>query len=256
MIASQRYEKIIEMVDAQGIKNIKELAEVLNVTEMTIRRDCEELEKQGKIIRVRGGVKSIKKQNILSSQDEKRMQDRTEFYNEKDLVCKKAATFVKEGDCIFLDGGTSIAPMVKYLKGKKVKIVTNSMLVANLFQDNDSELFLLGGKYITEYSMSVGAITLVDLEKFNFDYAFIGCTGVDIERNLIYTTDIDVMAVKEKAMQLAVKSYLLIDASKLSVKGFYSFIPYDRFDAVFCNDDVSIEKETIPQNFMLIDNKI
>ena len=138
MIASQRFEKIIEMVNKRGIVNVKELAETLGVTQTTIRRDAEELERQGKIIKVHGGVKSVDQKAIMSNLDEKEMKERVENYEKKDEVCKKAASFIKKGDCIFLDGGTTIAPIVKYLKDKSVKIVTNSMLVANAFHDNSS----------------------------------------------------------------------------------------------------------------------
>lgn len=144
------------------------------------------------------------------------MKERTEHYKEKEAVAKKAASFVKEGDCIFLDGGTSIVPMIKYLKGKKIKVVTHSLLVANAFEDGESELFIIGGKYIPEYSMSVGPITLSGVEKFNFDYTFISCAGVDLERGLIYTAEMDTMAVKEKAMKLSVK--------KVFTYGFFEII--------------------------------
>ena len=175
MLASERFEKIVQMVNEKGIANTKELAQILNVTETTIRRDTEFLEKQGKIIRVHGGAKSINQKTVMSNQDEKDMKDRTENYEKKDEVCKKVASFIKNGDCIFLDGGTTVAPIVKYLKGKNVKIVTNSMLVVKAFNDSDSELFVIGGKYIKEYDMSVGSIALNNLSNFNFDYAILGC---------------------------------------------------------------------------------
>lgn len=256
MIASQRYEKIIEMLDAQGIKNIKELAQILNVTEMTIRRDCEELEKQGRLIRVRGGAKSIKQKLVISDINDKKVIDRKEFYAEKDFVCRKAASFVKDGDCIFLDGGTSIIPMLKYLQGKRIKIVTNSVVIANMFQDDIAELFLIGGKYLPKYNMVVGPIAVDELSMFSFDYAFISCAGVDIENNTISSSEVETPAIKNKAIELAVKKYLLIDVSKFKVKGFYSFSSCDKFDAIFCNDNINLDKETIPQNFVLINNKI
>ena len=252
MIASERYEKIVEMVDAQGIKNTKELAQILNVTEMTIRRDCEELEKQGKLIRVRGGAKSINKTKIVSDFDDKKMQDRTDFFDEKDLVCRKAASFVEEGDCIFLDGGTSILPIVKYLAGKKVKIVTNSILLANMFQDSGSELFLIGGKYLPKYNMAVGSIALEMLGKFNFDYAFISCSGIDAKKKLIYSADIETTEIKTKAMEIASKKYLLSDSSKFDIKGFYNFSSCDKFDAVICNDNEHIDKECVGDNFIFV----
>ena len=65
--------------------------------------------------------------------------------------------------------------------------------------------------------MSVGPITLSDLDKFNFDFAFLSCAGIDLQRQLVYTAEMDTMAVKQKAMNLSVKKYMLIDSSKFFV---------------------------------------
>ncbi len=252
MLASERFEKIVQMVNEKGIANTKELAQILKVTETTIRRDTEFLEKQGKIIRVHGGAKSINQKTVMSNQDEKDMKDRTENYEKKDEVCKKAASFIKNGDCIFLDGGTTVVPIVKYLKGKNVKIVTNSMLVAKAFNDSNSELFVIGGKYIQEYDMSVGSIALNNLSNFNFDYAILGCTGLDIERQVVYTTEMETMLIKEKAMGLAVKKYLLLDDSKLSIRGFCTFVNTSNFDAIICNNSENVKEEKLPENFIIV----
>ena len=253
MLASQRFEKIVELVNERGIVNTKELSQILNVTETTIRRDTEELEKQGKIIRVHGGAKSINQKSIISNRDEKDMKERTENYDKKDKVCQKAASFVKNGDCIFLDGGTTIAPIVKYLKGKNVKIVTNSILVAKAFDDSESELFIIGGKYIEKYDMSVGPVALNALSNFNFDFAFLGCAGMDLERQLVYTTEMETILIKEKAMKLAEKKNLQIDDSKLSIKAFYTFVNSSNFDAVICNDSENFKEKELPDNFILVE---
>lgn len=252
MLASERFSKIIDIVNNQEFVSTKELAKTLEVTETTIRRDCEELEKQGLIIRVHGGAKSVTQKMILSNKDELAMHERWLYAKEKDLVCQKAASFIKDGDCIFLDGGTSIVPMLRYIRGKKIKLVTHSQLIVNQFNDPDIELFVIGGKYIPEYNMSVGPIALAELERFNFDYAFISCAGVDIDRRLVYTAEMDTMAVKQSAMNLAVNKYLLVDSSKLSIKVFCSFISSDDFDAVICNDDEKINLEDIPNNYILV----
>lgn len=258
MIASERFSKIVEITNTRGFVSTKELAKTLNVTETTIRRDCEELEQQGLLIRVHGGAKSIKQNEILSNKDEKRMSERTNIHErEKDLVCQKAASFIRDGDCIFLDGGTSIVPILKNIKDKKIKIVTHSILIANLFDENsNSELFVIGGRYIPEYNMSVGPVTLSDIDKFNFDYAFLSCAGIDLERQLIYTAEMDTMAVKQQAMNLAVKKYMLIDSSKIFVRGFCSFIGTNDFDAVICNKDECMNEEDLPNNFILVEENV
>lgn len=255
MLASERYSKIVQMTNEKEFISTKELSNKLEVTETTIRRDCEELEKQGLLIRVHGGAKSIKQNEILSNKDEKKMSERSNVYTkEKEMVCKRAASFVRDGDCIFLDGGTSIVPMLKYIKGKKIKIVTHSTLIANEFNDNNAELFVIGGKYIPEYNMSVGPITLSDLDKFNFDFAFLSCAGIDLQRQLVYTAEMDTMAVKQNAMNLSVKKYMLIDSSKFFVKGFCSFISSNDFDAIICNRDSSINEDDLGYNYILVDD--
>lgn len=254
MLAVERAQKIVEITNEKGFVSTKELSQRLNVTEMTIRRDCEDLENQGLIIRVHGGTKSINQDLILSHVDEKKMSERSNIHNlEKEKVCQKAASFIKDGDCIFLDGGTSIVPMIKYIKGKKIKIVTHSHINVNQFNDENAELFVIGGKYIPEYNMNVGPIALSDLDKFNFDYAFFSCAGIDLQRRLVYTAEMDTMAVKQKAMDLAVKNYMLIDSSKFDVKGFCSFISSDDFDAVICNRDENIIEDDLPNNYILVD---
>lgn len=256
MLASQRFEKIVELVNENGIVNTRELAKLLGVTETTIRRDCEELEQLGKLIRVHGGAKKVAQQNILSKSDEKEMRDRLGVNSrEKDLVCKKAASFVKDGDCIFLDGGTTIAPMVKYLKGKKVKIVTHSLLVADAFHDSDAELILIGGRYVPEYSMSVGPLTDMYLDGFNFDHVFLGCAGYDLTKQVVYTTEMETMLIKRKVQDLGVKKYLLIDSSKLEVRGFYGYADGSKFDAVICNSSVLTDIEELPDNFIVVENE-
>ena len=251
MIASERFSIIAQTVNERKFISTKELAKSLNVTETTIRRDCEELEKQGLLIRVHGGAKSIKQKSILSKENEKRMSERVNSI-EKELVAKKAASYVKDGDCIFLDGGTSIVPMLKYLKDKKIKVVTHSNLIVNECADDSSiELFTIGGKYIPEYNMSVGPITINDLQKFNFDLAFLSCAGLDLERKLVYTVEMDTMNVKQVAMYISEKNFLLVDSSKVYVKGLCSFINSDDFDAIICNNDTSLRQEELLDNMII-----
>lgn len=253
MLASQRFENIIAITNERGFVSTKELSNLLAVTETTIRRDCEELEQQGFLLRVHGGAKSMKQKRIISYNDETTMNERFDLNGfEKEIICKKAASFVKDGDCIFLDGGTTVVSMLKYLRGKKIKIVTHSTLIANAFEDEDAELFMVGGKYIIKYNMSIGQITLSTLERFNFDHVFLSCSGIDIEKQMIYTTEMDTMAVKQKAFDLGIHKYMLVDNSKFQVKGFCNFISSSQFDGIISNQsDVYLEDE-LPDNFILV----
>ena len=252
MLASERLKQIVQITNEKGFVSTEELANRFQVTETTIRRDSLELEGQGLIVRVHGGMKSLNQKLILSKSDETKMSERQKIHAiEKDKVCQKASTFVQDGDCIFVDGGSSTVDILKYIKGKQVKIVTHSQLIIRDFDDDKIELFVIGGKYLPEYSMNVGPITLNEIARFNFDHAFISCAGIDIEKHLVYTAEMDTMAIKQKAMSQAVHSYLLIDDSKFDVKGFCSFISSDEFDVVICNE-TDRNFEDIPNNFIFV----
>lgn len=249
LLASERFSMIVQIVNDRKYISTKELASTLNVTETTIRRDCEELEQNGLLIRVHGGAKSLKTENVLTREKEKKMSERGHI-EEKNKVALKASTIIQDGDCVFLDGGTSIEPMMKYIQDKKIKIVTHSSLIMNEIVDQSNiEVYTIGGRYIPKYNMSVGPITLHDLEQFNFDYAFLSCAGLDTIRKLVYTVEMETMDVKRKAMSLSLKSYLLCDASKLDIKGFCSFISTDDFDAIFCNQ---IKEEDALDNMIVV----
>ena len=253
MIQSQRYQKIEERAVEKGVINTKEMAELLGVTETTIRRDFEELEKQGRIVRVHGGAKGIRKKTIITSTDELDILQRTAHGIEKDAVCRKAASLVQEGSCVFLDGGSSIVPMAKYLKNRKVKIVTNNLMLASYLNDAVAEVFFVGGSYIPKYSMNAGPLAIEEISRFNFDYSFISCLGLDLERQLIYTSELETMSVKAAAIRVSTSSVLLLDSSKLYVKAFCSLISMNVFDFVICNDDPALNQDTLPENFMLVD---
>ena len=251
MLASERLMYIIECVNRKNIINIKDISSDLGVSETTVRRDLEKLEEDGKLIRVHGGAKKIEKASFLSAYDEPSMDEKL-YVNriEKQSVCGKAASLVKDGESIFIDGGTTLEPMCEFLADKHLMIVTHSDLILRSPYLANSEVIMLGGRYIPKYNMCAGPNTVSLLQRFNFDHAFIGCAGISFERDAIYTIETETAAVKEAAMSMAANSYLLIDSSKVNVRGFCSFSRPSDFDAIICNSDDSLKEGELPENIM------
>lgn len=252
MIQSKRFNKILEEVNKNGIASISELSKMLGVTETTVRRDSEELEKQGLLIRVHGGVKSLRQETILSKDSEKNMKERTENYDKKDQVARKASVFIKDGDCVFIDGGSSMLPLAKYINNKKLNVVTNNGLFLDINR-NDSDFIFLGGSYIYDYMMTAGPIAENNLRNFNFDIAFISCVGIDVEKGLAYTADLLTTNIKTMAIKQATKAYLLVDSSKINRKGFYSSIKLIDFDAIITDNEGLGAISELPNNFIIVD---
>lgn len=252
MIASERLDKIMEVVEKKGFVSTRELAREFKVTEVTIRKDLDELDRRKQVLKVHGGAKSRRKKQTLTTEMETWMSERTNVQAEqKEALCAYAANLVSDGDCIFIDGGTTFIPFLKHLKNKRVKVVTHNQMVVSQFKKEYGELIILGGYYLPFYGMCAGPLTLEQLSKFNFDYAFISCAGIDIALNKAYTAEMDTAEIKKSAMKLSQKSFLLVDSSKLKVRGFYSCADLSDFDAVIVSGK-TIPQE-LPDHFVLLE---
>lgn len=253
MIASQRSMYIMEQLAQKSVIDLKEIAKALNASESTIRRDIERLERQGKLKRVLGGAELTDTQD--TSIVEWTMRQKHNLNAEaKRLVAARAAEFVKDGECVFIDGGTSLAPLIRLLSKRQVRIVTNNHLILREIINPEATIITIGGIYLPHFHMTVGALAEGMLSNFHFDHVFIGCSGVDIEKGMSYTSEIDTINIKRIAAEYAERKYLLIDASKLHFKAFCKCIPLDEFDLVLCN--AIDEKVRLPENFLIVNENI
>lgn len=165
-------------------------------------------------------------------------------YDKKLRICKAASTLVEDGECVFLDGGTSIVPMIHFLSSRPIKIVTNNHLIVQNVQNPKAKIIVIGGEFNTKYRMSEGNEAQNMLRLYNFDRAFIGCAGVSLGMKKAFTAEMATRELKRIAMELSNHNYLLIDDSKLHVKGFCTFAQLDEFEDVFINRTTGME--TLP----------
>ena len=257
MLADKRYERIVEITEEQGFVKTRELADMLRVSETTIRRDVEELDVRHRLIRVHGGAKSLTKANLTTSQDEKLMRERVTVHaGEKAMIARRAADMVQDGDCIFLDGGTTILPLVPLLKDKHITIVTHSSLVVEEFQEGNARLFVLPGDYDVYYSMFTGPVTTNVLSRFHFNSCFIGCLGVNPREGTVLASETMTPAVKLKAMEQSSRAVLMADSSKMDIRAFYTMADLAEFDFVITDPGVReyLSDDEIPENFILSDS--
>ena len=138
----QRIEVILSKVKEKGIVSTLELTEELNVTEMTIRRDLKYLEDKKLLIRIHGGAKSIKK-----IQQEKLYDDRkVKYMKEKEHIAKIAASYIQDGETVFIAPGTTTERIPEFIKAKNVTVVTNSYSVMVKYSHLDLDFIVTGGR--------------------------------------------------------------------------------------------------------------
>lgn len=139
MLKTERQRSILAMCDRHGTITVKSIQEVLNVSDMTIRRDLEELAQKKKLLRVHSNAQKIDylemptsiEANELSHTEKKKLHTK-----ENEYIAKNAAAHInQEDDTIFLGSGTTIKLMTRYIKPSSLRIVTNSLPVFNLLSE-------------------------------------------------------------------------------------------------------------------------
>lgn len=231
MIASERKKYILGKLNSNGIVNVRETAQELNLHETTIRRDLEKLEKEGRLTRIYGGA-TLNDDSVELTMAQKMFLN----FEAKKEVCRRACELVHDGECIFIDGGTTTYSMIDFLASKKIQIVTHSDLIIRRIKKCEAQIITIGGKYLPHYNMSVGATAMKEVGSYHYDHCFLGCVGINAQDLISYTSEAETLEVKQAAMKNSDHSYLLIDASKWNVKGFCKFAHLDEFDRVFCNN--------------------
>lgn len=256
MIASQRSKYIMDQLTQKSVIDLKEIAKSLNTSESTVRRDIERLEKQGKLKRVLGGAELVNLQDRDIDVAELTMASRQKgnvHAIQKQLVAERAAEFVQDGDCIFVDGGTSSVPLIKILVKKHVRLVTNNQLALQQILNPNATIVNVGGIYIPHFNMTAGVLAENFLENFHFDHAFITCSSVNLDESMCYTSEPETIGIKAVATRYADHSYLLIDSSKLTFKAFCRCMPLQDFEYVIC--DAPDTNLNTPQNFLITNEK-
>lgn len=247
VIASERRVYIMNCLNNKGIVNLKDIAKELQISEITVRRDFEKLENAGKLKRVQGGAAL---EGALDDAELTMRQKLSLNASAKEKVAALAAEYVKDGDCVFLDGGTSVALLIDLLASRRIKIVTYNQLIVRKLIQPIAEIIVVGGRFMPHYSMNVGPLAQEMLRQFHFNVAFLGCSGIALDDSVAYTTEMESMVMKHIAIENAESSVLMLDASKVQKRAFLQFAELNAFDHIIC--DTFTSDLPIPDNMILV----
>lgn len=236
MLARERQNKIVEMVNIEGSVLVKELSELFDVTEDSIRKDLSLLEKKGLLKKTYGGA--VK--NRVNTHELYVSQRKGKNVEEKKEIARKAFELIEEGDVIFLDISTINIELIKLIveANLKITVVTNMIDVMLSFTaPSDTNLVFIGGKLNKGRDGFIGSYTNKQIGEFNFDKAFMGTVGVDLERNKVYTYVTDDALTKKTIMDYSEVCYMIMESRKFSREGNYRFANVDDFDGVILEEE-------------------
>ncbi len=236
---SERLEEITRLVNQKGTIRVSDIVKLLNVTDMTVRRDLVELEEQGVLTKIHGGARSNKAfQYREYSHAEKHIQNK----EAKQAIASKAAQLIEDGDTIFLGPGTTVAFLAEALNNQRLTVITNCMPVFTLLmakKTEDFQVFLLGGEYRQVTEAFVGEITNTSLEKLRFSKMFFSGNGV--RDGEVMTSTLAEAYTQNLALKHSLEKYLLLDSSKIGKDDFTSFCKLRDLTALIT--DVKTEDE-------------
>lgn len=217
MLVAERQSKIVELVNERKSIRVSEMSKMFSVTEETIRRDLEKLEKEKKLERSHGGAVSLNQNDSLEIPYSER-----EIINvrEKQQIALESIKFVEEGDTIILDASTTAWYMAKTLPDIPLTVMTNSIKVAmELSSKSQITVISTGGNLLSKSLSYVGPLAESAFNSYYFDKAFISCKGIHIERGLS-ESDEQQARVKTKMMNSADSIYIMVDYSKFGSLAF------------------------------------
>jgi DeoR family transcriptional regulator, fructose operon transcriptional repressor len=230
----QRKTIILRALSTQETIEIRDLAKELGVSEITVRRDLGSLADSGLIVRTHGGAMSLKASRDLVDFGSKAAIRQ----EEKDYIARLASKRVTNGDILFLDCGSTIFSMVPYLKGKQIKVITNSLALANALASSGVEINLIGGE-VDQQRMAVhGAMAVQHISRYKATKAFIGVDGISVAGGLSAHSEKEA----ESALAMAKQSkevYLLCDSSKLENDKYLRFAPLSLIDCLITDGKAS-----------------
>lgn len=227
MYAEERQALILDRARAAGRVENSELAELLDVTAETIRRDLKQLERQGHVKRVHGGAIPVER----LTQDVPVAARREEMATEKERIAKAALDFVPAGGAILLDAGTTTARLAQLLPDDRdLTVVTHAIDIAAALVDHARITpLVLGGRLRHRTLAAVGSWAERMLAELHVDVAFVATNGVSVQRGLT-TPDGDEAAVKRAAVAAARRTVLLADHSKVGMDHLVRFATLEQVD--------------------------
>ena len=225
-----RRDAIVQLVNEKGSVRFSQIKEAFpNVSEMTLRTDLKALDEEKKILRVHGGARSVQ---VIIGTDGFLNRKSVHNISEKQEIARKALTLLHPDTTLFLDSGSTTTAFARQIPDRSYLIYTTGLSCATELANLSKPTVMLPGGKLNRYSQSVfGYSAIRELERVNFDQAFLGVTG--FHPSVGFSCGIsDEALLKETAIRQSGQVIALMDSSKIDVKCSFSFCGLSDIDIV------------------------
>lgn len=228
-----RRNKVLMSLKNNGLVKVIELAEELQVSPLTIRRDLQYLEDNKMLERFYGGATIPEEEKIFTEQDE------VDMYRQK--IAQYAASLVEDGDTIFINTSSTALQMLKYIRDKRVTVITNNGKAIYMEHSSKVSVILSGGELREIKEAMVGEFAVNNISKVTAKKSFIGCTGLSAESGM--TTEIlsEVNINQLMLKRVTGTSYILADYTKIGNNSSFVSCPTEAIINVITDEKASEE---------------
>lgn len=207
----QRRHAIVAMLTEQGEVSVDMLSALFETSEVTIRKDLAELEKNGLLLRRYGGAVPVPHE-MVSENSEK-------VSEQKLSIAKMAAARIRDHNRIVIDSGSTTAALIPLLNQKRgLVVMTNSLTVAQAIKEleNEPTLLMTGGTWDPHSEAFQGQVAEQALRSYDFDQLFIGADGIDVSRGT--TTFNEIIGLSRVMAEVSREVVVLIESEKIGRK--------------------------------------
>jgi DeoR family transcriptional regulator of aga operon len=237
-----RRAKIIEELQLHGKVDVSALSRMCSVSEVTIRNDLIQLEQKGMLIRTRGGA--LRQESV--STDFALSEKRRRHFNEKQLIGKKAAELVNNGETLIFDSGTTTMEVARNLTGySDLTVLTNALNIAASLTGNKScRVIMLGGLLRVKSLSLVGTQAEENLRNYSCDKLYLGVDGIDSGYGLT-TPNIEEAHLNRIMINVVKEVIIVTDSSKFLRRSFAFIAPIDVVQTVVTDEGIPEEEHKI-----------
>lgn len=242
MNRSERITQILEVIKINSMLKLGDIAKILSVSEMTIRRDI--AASSGQLIQLGGYIFDSK--NLPSEASSISEQHIDRHTSQKQLIGHKAMTYVQEGDTIFLDCGTTTPYLARSLPMDiPITCICYSLNIAEILSRRSNiSLLILGGLYHPSSQSFVDEQSLATLKNIGINKAFLSASGIHRIRGLSCSNFYEV-AIKRAVVKNAIHKIVLADSSKFDMVKPMLFADLHDIDAIITDDDLAEEERKL-----------
>jgi DeoR/GlpR family transcriptional regulator of sugar metabolism len=229
----ERQSAILNYITTNGYASVTELADLLRVSESTIKRDLDVMDRENLVQRKHGGAfsgtGSVTPPYAYRAKAAK---------SEKFRIAKAACGLLEEGDALFIDAGSTTFAFYQQIAVPKVTVFTNSLSILTAPNPHVAHVYALEGEAYIKSMLLRGALCVENLDRIHPDKVFISSIGLSPDYWILDKHDVG-CAFTRRLLQMPSRKIILLDSTKFTASGTFRSAPIELVDTMITNSEVS-----------------